>query len=198
LGKGSGQQGVQESREQTIQKGRQRIAQLAAALDMNDKHVEAAARYFNLAIVNNFTRGRKTVNVVAACLYIVCRMEKTSHMLIDFSDVLQTDVYILGSTFLKLVQLLHLNLPLVDPALYLTRFAAKLEFGEKTGLVVRDSLRLVQRMSRDWMQTGRRPGGICAACLLIAARMHNFKRTRREVISVVRICDATLRKRFVF
>lgn len=54
---------------------------------------------------------------------------------------------------------MHLNLPLVDPALYIARFAAKLEYGDKTQKVITDSLRLVQRMSRDWIQTGRRPAG---------------------------------------
>jgi len=36
-------------------------------------------------------------------------------------------------------------------------------------------VRLVGRMSRDWLQTGRRPAVICGACLLIAARMHGFR-----------------------
>jgi transcription factor IIIB subunit 2 len=49
-------------------------------------------------------RGRKNTHVIAACLYITCRTEGTSHMLIDFSDVLQIDVYELGRTYLKLSQ----------------------------------------------------------------------------------------------
>jgi len=56
---------------------------------MTERHMEAAQRYYNLAVLNDFNKGRKTVNVASACLYIVCRMEKTSHLLIDFSDVLQ-------------------------------------------------------------------------------------------------------------
>ena len=70
-------------------KGRRRIQQIANALNMTERHMEAAQRYYNLAILNDFNKGRKTVNVASACLYIVCRMEKTSHLLIDFSDVLQ-------------------------------------------------------------------------------------------------------------
>jgi transcription factor IIIB subunit 2 len=50
-------------------------------------------------------------------------------------------------------------------------------------------------MRRDWIQTGRRPSGICGAALLISARLHGFKRTQKEIIQVVRICDVTLRKR---
>jgi transcription factor IIIB subunit 2 len=65
---------------------------------------------------------------------------------------------------LKLVRELNLRLPLVDPSIYIHRFAAMLEFGDKTSAVAADALRLVQRMSRDWIQTGRRPAGICGAC----------------------------------
>ncbi len=33
--------------------------------------------------------------------------------------------------------------------------------------------------------------------LLVAARMHEFRRTIKEVISVVKVCEATLKKRCV-
>ena len=33
--------------------------------------------------------------------------------------------------------------------------------------------------------------------LLVAARMHDFRRTVKEVISVVKVCESTLRKRWV-
>ncbi|KAL2082307.1 hypothetical protein ACEWY4_022125 [Coilia grayii] len=82
-----------------------------------------------------------------------------------------------------------------DPCLYIPRFAHMLEFGEKTHEVSMTALRLLQRMKRDWMHTGRRPSGLCGAALLVAARMHEFRRTVKEVISVVKVCEATLRKR---
>jgi len=52
-------------------------------------------------------------------------------------------------------------------------------------------------MKRDWMQVGRRPAGICGAGLLIAARLHGFRRTQREIMQVVKIGDVTLRKRLM-
>lgn len=163
---------------------------------MNERFVEVAQRFFNLAVMNGFTRGRKSNNVIAACLYIVCRMEKTAHMLIDFADALSTNVYQLGATFLALCKVAGVtNLPLVDPSLYIARFAAKLDFEDKTQLVIKDANRLVQRMSRDWIQTGRRPSGICAASLFIAARMHGFNRLIKEIVMVVKICQNTLRSR---
>ena len=50
-----------------------------------------------------------------------------------------------------------------DPCLYIPRFAHMLEFGEKTHQVSMTALRLLQRMKRDWMHTGRRPSGLCGA-----------------------------------
>ena len=102
-------------------------------------------------------------------------------MLIDFSDILQVDVYELGRTYLRLSQAsqkiswhllfycinheqaLCINIPAMDPCLYvmryialtnsefffiLNRFAHKLEFGEKTHEVSMTALRIVSRMKK--------------------------------------------------
>jgi transcription factor IIIB subunit 2 len=98
-------------------------------------------------------------------------------------------------TYLRLVQTLNIKLPLVDPAHYIHRFAALLEFGDETGKVATDAVRLVQRFNRDWMTAGRRPAGICGACILLAARMNNFRRSVQEIVQVVKIADVTLKKR---
>ncbi|XP_034531273.1 transcription factor IIIB 90 kDa subunit-like [Notolabrus celidotus] len=116
-------------------------------------------------------------------------------MLLDLSDLLQVNVYVLGRTFLVLARELCINAPALDPCLYIPRFAQLLEFGEKNHDVSMTAMRLVQRMKRDWMHTGRRPSGLCGAALLVSARMHEFRRTIKEIVSVVKVCETTLRKR---
>lgn len=54
-------------------------------------------------------------------------------------------------------------LSVADPSLYILRFASRLEFGDKTHQVSMTALRLIQRMKRDSMHTGRRPSGLCGA-----------------------------------
>jgi len=93
------------------------------------------------------------------------------------------------------VKYLHLDLPLIDPSLFIHRFCAKLEFGEKTHLVSITALRLLQRMKRDWMTYGRRPNSLCGAAILIAARYHGFKRTTTQIVQNVHVSDETIRKR---
>lgn len=58
-----------------------------------------------------------------------------------------------------------------------------------------DATRLVARFNKDWITQGRRPAGICGACLLLAARMNHFRRSIAEIVQVVKIADITLRKR---
>ncbi|GMM46618.1 transcription factor TFIIIB subunit [Pichia kluyveri] len=188
--------GSLESREQTIQNGKRRIRNVALSLNIPDHVSDSAHQWFKLALTNNFVQGRRSQNVIAACLYIACRKYNTHHMLIDFSSRLQVSVFAIGATFLKMVKALHItDLPLVDPSLFIQHFAEKLDFGKKTRKVVEDAKKLARRMSNDWIREGRRPASIAGACLLLAARMNNFRRTHLEIVAVTHISSQTLENR---
>ncbi len=53
----------------------------------------------------------------------------------------------------------------------------------------------MQCMDRDWMTTGRRPSGLCGAAIIIASRIHGFKRSTKQITDVVHVCDDTIKKR---
>ena len=195
--------GVQlDSHERTLYRGKLEIMQIADRLGVRPRGdvVDSAHRLYKLAVQRNFTRGRRISQVAGACLYIICRQESRPYMLIDFSDVLQTNVYILGGVFLQLCRLLRLEQhPLmqkpIDPSLFIHRFADKLNLGRRMHTVANTALRLVASMKRDWMQTGRRPNGICGAALWVAAQIHGFSPSKRDVVAVVHVGEATLKKR---
>ncbi|QDZ20704.1 subunit Brf1 of transcription factor IIIB [Chloropicon primus] len=192
----------QDSHEKTLNRGRSEINELADRLSIKPREeiASAAHRLYKLAVQRNFTRGRRTQQVAAACLYTICRQEQKPYMLIDFSDCIQANVYLLGAVFLQLLQLLRLEAhPIIsrpiDPSLYIHRFADRMNFGKNMHAVASTALRLVASMKRDWMQTGRRPAGICGAALFIASHMHGFRRKKRDIVGVVHVCEATIKKR---
>ncbi|KAI8425260.1 hypothetical protein MSG28_007053 [Choristoneura fumiferana] len=84
-----------------------------------------------------------------------------------------------------------------NPCLYILRFSSQLQFEDKQHEVSMTALRLVQRMKRDSIHSGRRPSGICGAALLIAARLHSFSRTPSDVVRIVKVHESTLRKRLL-
>ena len=179
-----------DSMQDTINKGKREISKIAAALNIT-RYIDKAHRLFMVAASDKFTQGRRREIVCACCLYICCRLEKSPLMLIDFADTLQTNMYSLGSCFMRLKEAVDFPvqqrraLMTQDPSLYIHRFAAQLHFGnDDTHRVAITAIRLVGRMRRDWMTLGRRPSGICAAALLIASRMHGFQRSQHDVVPV--------------
>jgi len=191
-----------DSHEKTISKGKFEVTQIADRLGIRPREEISlsAHRLYKLAVQRNFTRGRKTQQVAGACLYIICRQENKPYMLIDFSDALQSSVYQLGATFLQLCKLLRLEQhPIVtkpvDPSLFIHRFADRLNLGKKFHVVSETALRLVGSMKRDWLHTGRRPSGICGAALYLAAHTHAVKCTKSDIVQVVHVAEATIKKR---
>ncbi len=181
----------------TLANGRRKITHVANMLKLTNHYVESAFRLFNLAVEHNFVQGRKTIHIVAACVYIVCRQERSPVMLIDLSDVLRVNVFDLGRSFIKLYHLLNLNraLPIIDPALFIQRYAGRLELGERTHAVCALSIKIIAQMNRDWIQMGRRPAGICAVALQVACNTHGVNRSREDIRRTLRVSEATVMQR---
>ncbi|XP_019157496.1 PREDICTED: transcription factor IIIB 60 kDa subunit-like isoform X3 [Ipomoea nil] len=191
------------SRDRTLREAFEGIDSMLYALgiDGGDSIANPALRFYTIALERNFTRGRRKEQVQAACLYIACREKKKPFLLIDFSEYLRINVYVLGAVFLQLCKLLSLEEhPIVqkpvDPSLFIHRFTDRL-FGERKPNVSRTALHIVASMKRDWMQTGRKPSGLCGAALYIASLSYGLKRSKLEIIKVVHVCEATLTKRLI-
>lgn len=128
----------------------------ALGIDGGDSISRPALAFYTIAVERNFTRGRRKEQVEAACLYIACRENKKPYLLIDFSEYLRINVYILGAVFLQLCKLLSLEEhPIVqkpvDPSLFIHRFTDRL-FGGRKPIISRTALHIVASMKRDWMQ----------------------------------------------
>ena len=191
--------GGSEDREKSIREARSLMQGYAQQLNVSESFVTAGTQVFKLASSANFIQGRTLASVAAVCLYAACRAEPPCKvMLIDLADLVQLNVFKLGRIFKKLNEVVPIGndgLIPVYPEDLIWRFATKMEFHQDTAKVAEDAVRLVRRMSRDWMVMGRRPSGICGACLLMAARMHNFRRTVREVVYIVKVTNHTIQNR---
>ncbi|GAP91785.1 putative brf1-like tbp-binding domain-containing protein [Rosellinia necatrix] len=165
---------------------------------VTESTIEAGIRIFRLALDHSWVKNRGIYKVVPVCLYAACRREeKCDVMLIDFADLVQINVFELGHVFKELTKSLSFDnkIKAILPEDLILRFAEKLDFGELTNRVAADATRLCQRMDRDWMTIGRHPSGICGACILMAARMWNFRRTVKEIVYVVKVATQTIEQR---
>jgi transcription factor IIIB 90 kDa subunit len=192
-----------DSQARSIDKGKYWIRNFANNLQIPEAntYIEQATRMYSLATTSGFTRGRRTNQVAAACLYIVLRQDRRPYMLIDFCHLLSVNVYVLGSTYVRLTERLRLDthpvlVCAVDPSLFLHRFAGKLKPPPgKLEEIVQTAMLLIAQMKRDWMQTGRRPAGVCGAALWLACHIHGVQISRKDVIRVVSIGECTMMHR---
>ncbi|BHF71662.1 transcription factor TFIIIB subunit brf1 [Sparganum proliferum] len=176
---------------------RRRIETICGQLRLGPDVAVSAFRYYQSALFRGLTRGRNAMQLSAACIYVAARQLRVNLMLLDLSDAVAINVFQVGRTYVDLKRKLNLSLPEIDPCLFVERFASQLDFENKTAAVATTAMRLLQRMKKDWISTGRRPSGLAAAALLVAARVHEFNRTEEDVAKVARISQETARKRLV-
>ncbi|XP_010486502.1 PREDICTED: transcription factor IIIB 60 kDa subunit-like isoform X2 [Camelina sativa] len=199
------QSGVSASRERRLRIARDEFRNLRDALGIGDERddvIDMAARFFRMAVEQNFTKGRSTELVQASCLYLTCREMNIAFLLIDFSSYLRVSVYELGSVYLQLCELLYFAdgqnyEKLVDPSIFIPRFSNSLLKGTQHKAVVRTATAIIASMKRDWMQTGLKPSGICGAAPYTAALSHGIKCSKSDIVNIVHICEATLTKRLI-
>ncbi|CAD5314089.1 unnamed protein product [Arabidopsis thaliana] len=86
---------------------------------------------------------------------------------------------------------------LVDPSIFIPRFSNKLLKGAHNKQVVETATHIIASMKSNWMQTGRKPSGICGAALYTAAFSHGIKCSKTDITNIVYICEATLTKRLI-
>lgn len=193
--------GEKDSMAEIESNGRRELTNLCPRLQVMDDVKDQAQGIWKLAAMQNFTAGRRTQEVVAACLYAACRRQRDNTiLLIDISELIQVNVFRLGEVYKDLLKALYLEdkghpQQMVDVEPLIMKYCRKLEFGEMTKQVAEDAVRIIRRMKRDWIVTGRHPAGLCGACIILAARMNNFRRTVREVVFIAKVADVTVMKR---
>jgi len=171
---------------------RRKMTQLGNQLRISNENIESAFQLFIFSVQNKLKSNKSLQSLSISCLYAVCRKEKTPHLLVDISQTRSSKI---GVEFLKFLKITRLPLPVIDPSVYIHRFVSKLDLGEKTVPITMSALRLIARMKRNWISTGRKPTGLCGAAIILSTRIHGIKKNQREICNVVRIGIQALRYR---
>ena len=184
-----------DQNQRRLNKTYKQIDKVSKILTIPENVVRTAKRLYNSASNKKFTQGRKTDQLVGAILYLACRWNETKHLLIDFSEVLRLNLFVIGTLYIKLVKLLGITIQIIDPSLYMHRFCNKFNLGNKSKEVERTALKILQFMKRDWITIGRRPSGLIGACILISARLHKLNIDINLISNVVHVSSQTILNR---
>ncbi|KAK8062451.1 hypothetical protein PG997_014548 [Apiospora hydei] len=188
-----------DNREKVVREAKTMMTQYSHQLRISESIMNEGLQVFKLCVTMNWIQGRGMVKVVPVCLYAACRkQERCRVMLIDFAELVKINVYELGHVFKDLNNIYdfsHNKVNSVVPEDLIYRFCDRLDFGDLTKDVAETATKLCQRMGLDWMVMGRRPSGICGACIAMASQIWGFRRTVREIVYIVKVTMHTIEQR---
>lgn len=174
------------------------VEQLKEDNDRFPQAIDKAVSIWKICFEKKLTRGYQGEQLAAILFYMACRKLEPPlpYLLMDFSLVLEINVYKLAKKFHKLCQDIPIDMQSnTDLTTYIPRFVNMMEFGDKTELITNTACKFAHQMKNDWITTGRRPSGVCGACIFMAAKINGFQRSVDQIISYVNLSKTTIKKR---
>lgn len=169
------------------------LRRLATQMGLPNSIKLEAARHYRNAVKMKLVRGRSIEGVVAASLYLACRMADAPRTLDEVGHYSRTGRKEIGRTYRAIVKALKIQVPPAEPSGYVPRFCTSLNL--PSPVQVR-ALRLVSDSQKISGTAGRGPTGIAAAAVYLAAILCGHNRTQREVAVAAGVTEVTIRNRF--
>jgi len=169
------------------------LQRLASQMDLPMSIRTEAARYYRQSVDNKLVRGRSIEGVVAASLYLACRMVNQPRTLDEVGHYSRTGRKEIGRTYRAIVKELKLQVPSADAKGYVPRFCATLNLPLKA---IMEANRIIDACRADNYAAGRGPTGIAAAAVYLSAMLVNQPRTQREVAMAAGVTEVTIRNRY--
>jgi len=185
------------SRMQTLETAKMELNTLAFRLKTAQAITSGAARLYSLALDRRIQMGLRREVSLATCMYIQCRLEQTTHLLYEFAEAVGEDVSSMQATYVRFCVGLRLQIPPLDPSVYMTRLAMRLELGEREEEILHHGEAILSSMRKEWIDYGRRPYGVVAAALLTACSICGEARSVSQLSQMVMLTEETIMKRLV-
>ncbi|MGC9079421.1 MAG: transcription initiation factor IIB [Nanopusillaceae archaeon] len=187
------QQRSTSSYERNLKLAQQELKRISSFLQLPKQVEETALRLYLEAVEKGLIRGRSIENVVAACVYIACRMHDVARTIDEITNAANIHKKELGRTYKHLVQALGLKISPIDVVEYVHRFSSLLNLPPE---VVATAVEIVEKAKQADITAGRGPAGVAAAAIYLACVKHGIQKTQKDIAEVAGITEVTIRNRY--
>jgi transcription initiation factor TFIIB len=162
-------------------------------LGLSDAIIEKAAYIFRKAHEKGIIRGRSTIAVLAAVVYIACRQMDAPRTLDEIALTSNIKRKLISKCYRELVFELELRLPAIDNKKCIVRVANKANISEKTKY---KAMNLMSEVVKRGISTGKDPMGLAAAVLYASCVMTGEQKSQVDLANAAEITQVTIRNRF--
>lgn len=154
---------------------------------------ETSASIYRKTLAKRLVRGRSIESVVAASIYLACRIHRIPRRLDEVVSETNLDRKKIGQSVRLIVTQTNLNVPLPSAKDLIPRLSSDLFLKGRT---VKKATEIIKEAKERYITMGKDPGGIAGAALYIAGILEDDRRTQREIANVSRVTEVTIRNRY--
>ncbi|MHA2148127.1 MAG: transcription initiation factor IIB [Candidatus Thorarchaeota archaeon] len=154
---------------------------------------ETAALMYRKALAKRIVRGRSIESVVAASVYLACRIHRIPRRLDEVAAETNVDRKQVGHAVRLVISRINIDVPLASAKDLIPRLSSDLVLEGRT---VKKATEIIKNAEERFVTIGKDPGGIAGAALYIAGILEEDRRTQREIANVSRVTEVTIRNRY--
>ena len=166
---------------------------MRSKLGLPEHVVEKSAYLFRKAEQRELLRGRSTLPVMCAVVYMACRITNTPRTLGDVADAAGIKTKVVH----RLYRLLFANLDDVNsvsysPSEFVSRISSKANLSEKT---MRNARKILEFGQKSGITSGKNPMSMAAAAVYLALKDNHEKVSQTAIAQISGISPVTIRNR---
>ncbi|MGY5854818.1 MAG: transcription initiation factor IIB [Candidatus Thorarchaeota archaeon] len=169
------------------------LERLSSRLGVPRDTKESASLIYRKALSKRLVRGRSIEGMVAASIYLSCRMHSIPRQLDELAEESILNRREIGKCVRQILRYLNLKLPLPSARDLIPRVAADLHLD---GATISKATSIISTAREMGVTAGKAPGGIAAAAVYIAGILTDDRRTQREIAEATNVTEVTIRNRY--
>ncbi len=179
------------SRDRNLMQAMNELTRLADKLHISRPIIDTAAYLYRRNL--GHVRGRSIEGMIAAILYLSCRLTKTPLNLKTLTTVSSRSRREITRCYRFIQRDNNFTMPIDDPSQYIPRIASKTQLSQRTQ---NRAIQVILQAKAKHAVVGKSPLGMAAAALYIAAKTTQETVTQRELADAAEVTEVTVRNRY--
>ena len=184
---------VHSSQHRNLSIAMSEMDRLSSQLGVPRETKETAALIYRKALTKRLVRGRSIEGMVAASLYLSCRIHKIPRQLDEIVTEARVNRKELGQCVRLVLRNVPIKVPIPSANDLMPRISADLSLDGKT---LQTAMNIINQAREKGITAGKDPGGLAAAALYIAGIIEDDRRTQREIAEASNVTEVTVRNRY--
>jgi transcription initiation factor TFIIB len=184
---------VHSSQHRNLSIAMSEMDRLSSQLGVPRESKETAALIYRKALTKRLVRGRSIEGMVAASLYLSCRIHKIPRQLDEIVTEARVNRKELGQCVRLVLRNVPIKVPIPSANDLMPRISADLALDGKT---LQTAMDIINQAREKGITAGKDPGGLAAAALYIAGIIEDDRRTQREIAEASNVTEVTVRNRY--